>query len=250
MRDPSIARGPDGTYHLVWTSGWWDRSIGYASTRDFVHWSKQRAIPVMEAEENAVNAWAPEIVYDDEAQHFVIYWSSTIKGRFSETSHPNGDKAPDGTPLNHRPYYTTTQDFKTFTPTTLLFNPGFNCIDPTMVKDGDGWLMIAKDETKAPRPAKFLFEARAASPTGAWRVTRRQITTGTWAEGPTILPGSTLRVIFDQYAEGSWGSLSRNSKGDWRSGMSPRMPAGARHGCIVEAGPLENSLREHLSKPE
>src|SRR4051812_44028150 len=22
MRDPSVARGPDGTYHMVWTSGW------------------------------------------------------------------------------------------------------------------------------------------------------------------------------------------------------------------------------------
>lgn len=22
MRDPSIARGPDGTFHMVWTTGW------------------------------------------------------------------------------------------------------------------------------------------------------------------------------------------------------------------------------------
>src|ERR1044072_863596 len=31
MRDPSLARGPDGVYHLVWTTGWkTDRGFGYA----------------------------------------------------------------------------------------------------------------------------------------------------------------------------------------------------------------------------
>ena len=36
MRDPCVVRGPDGTYHMVWTSGWNENNIGYASTRDFV----------------------------------------------------------------------------------------------------------------------------------------------------------------------------------------------------------------------
>src|SRR5436190_23470979 len=30
MRDPSITRGPDGIFHLVWTTGWWDKGIGIA----------------------------------------------------------------------------------------------------------------------------------------------------------------------------------------------------------------------------
>src|SRR5688500_488406 len=34
MRDPCVARGPDGIYHMVWTSGWNENNIGYASTRD------------------------------------------------------------------------------------------------------------------------------------------------------------------------------------------------------------------------
>mgnify|MGYP001485397603 CR=1 FL=1 len=45
MRDPSICQAPDGTFHMVWTSSWTDRIIGYASSRDLVHWSEQRAIP-------------------------------------------------------------------------------------------------------------------------------------------------------------------------------------------------------------
>ena len=41
MRDPSICQGPDGTFHMVWTSSWKDRIIGYASSKDLVHWSEQ-----------------------------------------------------------------------------------------------------------------------------------------------------------------------------------------------------------------
>ena len=41
MRDPSICQAPDGTFHMVWTSSWTDRIIGYASSRDLIHWSEQ-----------------------------------------------------------------------------------------------------------------------------------------------------------------------------------------------------------------
>jgi beta-galactosidase len=61
MRDPSIVQGPDGTFHMVWTSSWNDQIIGYASSRDLIHWSEQRAIPVMKHEPQALNAWAPEL---------------------------------------------------------------------------------------------------------------------------------------------------------------------------------------------
>ena len=39
MRDPSICQAPDGTFHMVWTSSWTDRIIGYASSPDLIHWS-------------------------------------------------------------------------------------------------------------------------------------------------------------------------------------------------------------------
>jgi beta-xylosidase len=65
MRDPSIAQGPDGTFHLVWTSSWkGDLGFGYASSKDLIHWSEQQFIPVMANEPSTVNVWAPEIMYD------------------------------------------------------------------------------------------------------------------------------------------------------------------------------------------
>ena len=39
MRDPSIAQGPDGTFHMVWTTGWWDKGIGIAHSKDLILWS-------------------------------------------------------------------------------------------------------------------------------------------------------------------------------------------------------------------
>ena len=65
MRDPSIVQGPDGTFHLVWTLAWaGERAFGHASSKDLIHWSEQRAIPVME-DEPTNNVWAPEIFYDE-----------------------------------------------------------------------------------------------------------------------------------------------------------------------------------------
>ena len=48
MRDPSMVRTPDGTYHLVWTTSWkGDLGFGYAYSKDLIHWSEQQMIPVM-----------------------------------------------------------------------------------------------------------------------------------------------------------------------------------------------------------
>src|SRR5215210_4656848 len=41
LRDPHILHGPDGLYHMVWTSGWTDTGIGYATSKDLVNWSEQ-----------------------------------------------------------------------------------------------------------------------------------------------------------------------------------------------------------------
>ena len=114
MRDPCVTRGPDDTYHLVWTSGWNENNIGYASTKDFVKWTEQREIPVMAHEPTVRNSWAPEVIYDPLHREFVIFWASTIPGRFPATA---GSSEED---YNHRMYATTTKDFVTFTPHQTL----------------------------------------------------------------------------------------------------------------------------------
>src|SRR6266567_5666896 len=59
MRDPWLGQGPDGVWHMLWTWGWAVKDtggklkIGYASSKDLIHWSPQRALAVMENEPDA-----------------------------------------------------------------------------------------------------------------------------------------------------------------------------------------------------
>src|SRR5471030_1214648 len=84
MRDPCIIRGADNLFRMVWTVSWADKGIGYASSTDLIHWSEQQYIPVMQKEDSARNCWAPEITYDAKQKDYMIYWATTIPGRFAE----------------------------------------------------------------------------------------------------------------------------------------------------------------------
>ena len=194
MRDPSIIRTPDGTFHLVWTSSWrGDRGFGYAYSKDLVHWSEQRFIEVM-PDTTTVNVWAPELFWDDVKQQAIIIWASCIPGKF-----PDGQEDHKN---NHRLYYTTTKDFKTFSPTKLMIDPGFSCIDATLVKRGKkDYVMVLKDNT---RPERDIKVAYATSPYGPWSKASEPFT-GKMMEGPTVLKFDDKIV----------NSKSSNSKSGW-----------------------------------
>lgn len=210
MRDPCLLRGPDGVYHMVWTCSWRDRAIGYASSRDLRHWSAQRALPVMAHEPDALNAWAPEIVLDEARGEVLIFWSSTIPGRFPQT-----DKAGDGQ-YNHRIYATTTKDFVDFTPTVLFYDPGFSVIDATFLRLPGRDYLLVKDETRTPAH-KYLQLAPAASLHGPFGPLSAPISPpGVWAEGPTALQvGDEVIVYFDAYTTRHFGALRSRDLVHW-----------------------------------
>ena len=159
MRDPCIICGPDGKFHMVWTVSWKERGIGYASSKDLIHWSEQKSIPVMAHEPTARNCWAPEIFYDEDSKQYLIFWSTTIPGRFPETEKTGDDK------YNHRMYYTTTRDFETFSETKLFYDQGFNVIDGTLIKENNRYILFLKDETRTP-PQKNIRIATSNELTG------------------------------------------------------------------------------------
>ena len=210
MRDPCIVRGPDGTYHMVWTSGWNENNIGYASSKDLVHWSEQKELPVMAHEKGVLNTWAPEIVYDEKRGEFLIFWASTIPGKFTATDGSSEEK------YNHRMYSTSTKDFATFTPTKLFYDPGFSVIDATFVRAyGKSWLMV-KDETRNP-PRKYLQVATAKDLQGPYGKLSAPITKpGLWVEGPTGLQvGADVLVYFDAYTTKHYGALRSRDMVNW-----------------------------------
>ncbi|HXE79639.1 MAG TPA: glycoside hydrolase family 43 protein [Vicinamibacterales bacterium] len=239
MRDPCVLRGPDGTFHMVWTTGWWDRGIGYASSKDLITWSEQKWIPVMEHEPDAVNAWAPELFYDRANGQFLIFWASTVRGRFPETAESGDPGGPNrDIPLNHRMYYVATKDFRTFSPARLLYDGGFNAIDATIIEDGGEFVMIVKDETKNPVARKHLRVARAPNATGPYGPASPPITPD-WVEGPTGLKvGDRWIVYYDEYTRARYGAIRSKDLRSWEIITDRiRFPEGVRHGTAFEVDP-------------
>ncbi|HRO46438.1 glycoside hydrolase family 43 protein [Agriterribacter sp.] len=228
MRDPCIIRGADGRFHMVWTVSWGERGIGYASSPDLVHWSEQRYLPVMQHEPGALNCWAPELTYDSKKKQYMIYWATTIPGRFPAT-----DTTGDGN-YNHRMYYTTTEDFEQFSPPEILYDKGFNIIDATIQPRGKKFFMFLKDETKKPVPQKNIRIAVSNRIGSGYSVPSKPITGSYWAEGPTaILIKGKWFVYFDKYADHRYGAVVSSNLKQWTD-ISGKIsfPAGARHGTV------------------
>jgi hypothetical protein len=225
MRDPSMAQGPDGTWHLVWTSGWnGDKGFGYASSNDLVHWSEQQFIPVMQQEPDAFNVWAPEIFYQKDSAHFIIVWATTIPFRF-----PKGLEDENN---NHRLYCTTTQDFKTFTPTRLYYDPGFSSIDATIVQRGPkDFVLVFKDNTRNQRNIKVAFAASAAGP---WHDDSPAFTPE-FTEGPTVARvKNDYLIYFDSYRAKKYGAVKTSDFKTFTDVSNEvDVPIGHKHGTIV-----------------
>ena len=230
MRDPCLLHGPDGVFRLVWTTSWRGKTVGYASSRDLLVWSEQQAIPVMAHEPDAQNCWAPEVIWDDRKQHYLIFWSTTVLGRFRETEFSNNN--PE---RNHRVYSTTTRDFATFTPTRLHYDGGFNVIDATLTKAGDCWLMFVKNETVQPRTEKSIRLIRAQTPDGPFAECSPPITGAYWAEGPSAIKvADEWRVYFDKHRDQKYGLVRSRDLQTWED-VSDRVyfPDEARHGSVL-----------------
>lgn len=247
MRDPSIVQGPDGVFHMVWTSSWNDRIIGYASSEDLVHWSGQKAIPVMADEPEARNCWAPELFYDGPSKTFYIFWATTIPGRHSFVQTSEREKQ-----WNHRIYYTTTRDFKTFAPTKIFFNPEFSAIDAAIVRvpTTRELLMVVKNENSAP-PEKNIRVTRTSDiRKGFSTKVSAPITGDYWAEGPApLFVGDTLYVYFDKYRDKKYGAVRSLDFGKTWTDVSDQVsfPKGTRHGtAFTVSEQVLNRLRMML----
>lgn len=237
MRDPSMVQGPDGTFHLVWTSSWrGDKGFGYSSSKDLIHWSAQQFIPVMENEHETVNTWAPELFYDDVQKQYLIIWASTIPFRF-----PKGQEEEQN---NHRMYYTTTTDFKTFSPAKLFLDPGFSVIDAVIVKRARAdYALVLKDNTRPERDLKVAF---ADKPLGPYQNISAAYTKK-FTEGPSVVKvKNNWLIYFDSYSDQTYGAVRTadfKNFTDIKEEIS--VPAGHKHGTII---PVKRSFLNQLKQ--
>lgn len=247
MRDPCICQAPDGTFHMVWTTGWFDRQIGYANSKDLIHWSEQKSIPVMKNEPEARNCWAPEIFYDKPSRTYYIFWATTIPGRHKYVPVTDNEKG-----LNHRMYFITTKDFITFSETKMFFNPDFSVIDASIVKvpGKKELMMIVKNENSLPAEKNLRITRTRNIRRGFPTEVSAPITGNYWAEGPSpLVIEGTIYVYFDKYMEHKYGAVRSSDGGKTWEDVSDLVsfPEGVRHGTAFEvsADVLEN-LKKNL----
>lgn len=164
VRDPYLYRSPkENKFYLIATDlsiynrgGWFKNEQGYydASTtgssnlvlwesEDLINWSEARLLPV--APENAGMAWAPEMIYHEETDEFIIFFSSSIMN--------------PATKMKEKPnaiYYVATRDFTEFTKAKILIDNQSDpdgkireIIDTTILKVGDTYYSASKDGDNA-----------------------------------------------------------------------------------------------------
>jgi len=226
MRDPSMIQGPDGTFHLVWTTEWkGGNGFGYASSKDLKNWSRQQYIPVMEKEPGVVNVWAPELFYDEVNQEYIIIWASTVPFRF--------EKGVEDENNNHRMYYTTTKDFIIFTEAKLFLDPKFSVIDAVIVKrKAKDYVLILKDNTRPERNIKVAF---ADNPLGPW-VNISKPFTEKFTEGPAVAKVKNGYLIYyDVYQKKKYGaSFTNDFKNFIPADSLISVPDLHKHGTILQ----------------
>lgn len=227
FRDGHVLRGPDGLYRMVWTTGWNDKGIGYATSRDLVHWSPQRYLPVMEDVPGTRTCWAPETFYDRKTKRYLITWSSSVDGRFTETE--SKDR------MNHRTYFVATSDFETFTKPEVLIDPGFDHIDTTLLEREGRIVAVFKEGDKQSKGVWGpIHWATADSALGPYRLEPRPILTQR-AEGPAVFQmGDRTLLYVDFYADGRYGLFETTNWRTWvnRSDQAETV-LGQRHGTVL-----------------
>ena len=220
MRDPGLFLAPDGTFQLVWTAAWTGNYIGYATSKDLIHWSAQTVIPVMTNYPATVNCWAPEIFWDERKAHYLVFWSSTA----------TGESGGNARPVKNRIYYTTTKDFQTFTETKMLFDPGFSVIDATLFQNRSQFYLIFKDDT-----VNQLRVAVADSPEGPFGKVSPTLGTD-YAEGPMVFRiGSQVVAGFHVMSGNRCGAVKTSDLKNWEDISSGFfLPTNSGQGTLLE----------------
>jgi hypothetical protein len=157
VRDPFLLRSADGSRFFllatdlsIYHRGGWknsqstitgSRSIIVWQSNDLMSWSAPRMIEVASAEAGCV--WAPEAIYDDVEQDYLVFWA---------TSRLTNDGKGRGMHI----YCNKTRDFHSFTEEKMYITRGEEnqIIDTTIIKSdgkyyrasGDGHITIEASE--------------------------------------------------------------------------------------------------------
>lgn len=220
------------------------KAIFIWESTDLVTWTDERLVTVEDATAGMV--WAPEAIWDPEANKYMVFWASKF--------YPASDVRHTGSPGPIQIRYAHTSDFRTFTaPKTYINYAPTNIIDLTILpvddESGDGktFLRFMKDES-----AKTVFmEISTTGLFGTWtRPGGPRATIASGVEGPAAyrnnLNPAKVHLLLDFYGSDGYRpyeAVNPRSNSGWT--ISPRSgwPRDLRHGSVL---PINQTLYDSL----
>lgn len=153
-------------------------SIVVWESKDLIYWSEPRLVPVPLSK--AGNVWAPEAVYDQEKDEYLVFWASKINGK-------------------HKMYAAYTKDFINLGEPFEFLEKENDVIDSTIIERDGVYYRFTKDETIS----RIIME-KANSLTGDYELVHSPILASlSGVEGPEIYKVNENRwhLIVDRFAE-------------------------------------------------
>ena len=250
VRDPYIFKGHDGAYYMIGTdmrSEWgWDSNRNLISWRseDLVNWTDETIIKIdgeYETTEGTLRAWAPQAIWNEERQEYMIYFalkSDYTRGRTVM-------------------YYAYSPDLKTLsTEPAELFAPtdGCDAIDADIIYDNGIYYMFFKNESSG-----GIHLARSRKMDGGYSYVDSVLVSrpGLAVEGSStykLIDGSGWLMIADAYGSGFFTMTYADTLGDFLDGNFTELKEGEdfefsnftpRHGSII---PITNEQYKALMK--
>ncbi len=223
-RDPSVVYGPDGLFHMVWTSGIEAKTIGYSSSPDLVNWSDPERVEIWGASDDVTHTWAPELYYDEQEEDYLVVFASDVDGH------------------SHRLYSVETTDFSSFSSPELFYYNGYPVIDGMIAEDvdNDQFVMVMREDIGG---GANVWMATSDTARGPWTRTEDPVV-GTWttvdndpAEGPCLIKiDDTWHLYWDAHNVGDLRTATSTDLVNWtnRSDVAA-LPDEGRHGTVFAA---------------
>ena len=197
MLDPKLVEGPDGSFHLVWTTtpkG--SKGFLHATSKDLVQWSEPQYVEIM-AKLDALDVASPNLFYDEVSRRFVITWASTM----ARNAIQSFQEAVEDNP---RIWYSTTRDFDLFSEPELLFDPNYSVRDATILEDRGRYTLLHNDST---RPMLDLRVSVSSTPFGPWGLASDAFTGKFTGSPAAIQSGHDWWIYFTNTRTGAVGLL-------------------------------------------
>ena len=198
VRDPHILRGEDGCFYMVVTdmksSDGWDSNDGLVLLRskDLVSWTHTAidfptAWPERFDRDDLTQVWAPQTIYDPEAEKYMVYYTIGEKGE------------------HYKIYYSyANADFTALTEPQVLYDHGANTIDADIVwYEGEDHMFF-----KTEQDGNGIKEATSQMLHGSWTPGSKDLQqTNDAVEGSCVfqLIDSDIWVLmYDCYSSGRY----------------------------------------------